>query len=118
MSRPGQRNGRARPRDWESHGVASESFVAGSDARARGTPSLSQRHPGGDWNAAEMVSSAVRDEESMGRSCGSRIGIPHGDVDVAPWRLAGETGGMADSALAADRGACSAECNEWFESGG
>src|SRR6266403_2183299 len=64
-----------------------------------------------------MVSSAVRDEESMGRSCGSRIGIPHGDVDVASWRLAGEAGGVADPALAADRGACSAECNEWFESG-
>src|SRR3979409_2671261 len=104
MSRPCQRRGRARPRDWESHGIASKSFVAESDARTGGTASLSQRHPGSDWNAAEMVSPAVRDEESMGGSCGSRIGIPHGDVDADSRRLAGETGGMADSALAADCG--------------
>src|SRR5258708_31537004 len=97
MSRVGAGNRRRWPRSWESYGTASESIVAKSDEGARGIASLSRRHPGHDWNAAEMVSPALWIAQSMGHSGGPLTWLPHGHVDAASRALAGETGGMAYS---------------------
>src|SRR5579864_1429475 len=103
MSGTGSRDGRAGPRDRQSHGIPSQPFLeaAGGDSRGAAPDVFGdQEHA---WRAAKMVSASLWPAQSVAGRRGARTGYARGDVDVAARRLARALGGVADSADAADR---------------
>src|SRR6266446_3898484 len=91
-------------------------------ARGHTVGNHTETHPNLLWLAPTQVRvelrlchNAIWNAQSLGHSGGTRSRLPHGHVDADSGRLAGETGGMADSAHAAHRRPWAANPRKWLQ---